>query len=111
MGRPLRIEYPGAVYHVLNRGAARQKVFRGAVDYQRFLEGLAEAHTRWGVELFAFCLMGTYSHLCLRTPGGNLGRIKYGGNVVRYQKQQKHLPESLQLLRDKAVRGRRGRGR
>ena len=75
VARPLRIEYPGAVYHVLNRRAARQKVFRGAVDYQRFWEGLAEAHTRWGVELFAFCLMGTHYHLCLRTPGGNLGRI------------------------------------
>ncbi len=37
MARPLRIEYPGAVYHVMNRGITRQRVFRGAADYQRFL--------------------------------------------------------------------------
>lgn len=75
MARPLRIEYPGAVYHVLNRGAARQKVFRAAADYHQFLAGLDEAHVRWGVEVFAYCLMGTHYHLCLRTPGGNLARV------------------------------------
>jgi hypothetical protein len=41
MSRPLRIQYPGAVYHVLNRGLARQRVFRAARDCERFLEGLA----------------------------------------------------------------------
>ena len=75
MARPLRIEYPGAVYHVMNRGIARQRVFRGAADYQRFLASLAEAHARWGVEVFAYCLMGTHYHLCIRTPAGNLARV------------------------------------
>lgn len=69
MARPLRIQYPGAVYHVLNRGPARQRVLRAARDYKRFLEGLAEAHTRWGVAI-AYCVLGTHYHLCLRTPGG-----------------------------------------
>ncbi len=75
MARPLRIEYPDAVYHVLNRGTARQRVFREPPHYQLFLAGLAEAHTRWGVEVFAYCLMGTHYHLCLRTPAGNLSRV------------------------------------
>ena len=75
MARPLRIEYPGAVYHVLNRGTARQRVFREPPDYQQFLEGLAEVHARWGVEVFAYCLMGTHYHLCLRTPAANLSRV------------------------------------
>lgn len=75
MARPLRIQYPGAVYHVLNRGLARQRVFRAARDYERFLEGLAEAHARWRVEVFAYCLLGTHYHLCLRTPGGDLARV------------------------------------
>ncbi len=75
MARPLRIQYSGAVYHVINRGTGRQRVFREARDYQRFLDGLAEAHTRWGVEVFAYCLLGTHYHLCLRTPEGNLARV------------------------------------
>lgn len=75
MARPLRIEYPDAVYHVLNRGTARQRVFREPPHYQLFLAGLAEAHTRWGVEVFAYCLMGTHYHICLRTPAGNLSRV------------------------------------
>ncbi|MFQ5847527.1 MAG: transposase [Candidatus Methylomirabilales bacterium] len=75
MARPLRIEYPGAIYHVLNRGTARQRVFRDARDYQRFLHGVTEVHARWGVEVFAYCLLGTHYHLCLRTPRGNLGRV------------------------------------
>lgn len=75
MARPLRVQYPGAVYHVLNRGAGRQRVFREVRDYQRFLDGLAEAHTRWGIEVFAYCLLGTHYHLCLCTPQGNLARV------------------------------------
>lgn len=75
MARPLRIQYPEAIYHVRNRGTARQRVFRGVSDYQRFLDTLAEVHTRWGVEVFAYCLVGTHYDLCLRTPEGNLARI------------------------------------
>jgi len=74
MARPLRIQYPGAVYHVLNRGLARHRIFRGARDYEQFLAGLAEAHARWQVEVFAYCLLDTHYHLCLRTPQGNLAR-------------------------------------
>lgn len=75
MARPLRIQYPGAVYHVLNRGAGRQRAFREIRDYQCFLDGLAEAHARWNVEVFAYCLLGTHYHVCLRTPEGNLARV------------------------------------
>lgn len=75
MARPLRIQYPGAVYHVVNRAPARQRIFRETRDYERFLAGVAEAHVRWGAEVFAYCLMGTHYHLCLRTPAGNLARV------------------------------------
>jgi hypothetical protein len=40
MARPLRVEYPGAIYHVMSRGNGRQRVFRDARDFQRLLEGL-----------------------------------------------------------------------
>ncbi len=75
MARPLRIEYPGAVYHVMNRGIAGQSVFRDPTDYELFLQVLGDTHTLWGVEVFAYCLMGNHYHLCLRTPTANLGRV------------------------------------
>ena len=75
MPRPLRVEYPGAVYHVMNRGLARQAIFRTPADYELFLQVLAETHTMWGVEVFAYCLMKNQYHLCLRTPTANVGRV------------------------------------
>ncbi len=75
MSRPLRIQYPGAVYHIMNRGRARQPTFVDETDYRVFLETLTEAHGLWGIEVFAYCLMGNHYHLCLRTPKGNLSRI------------------------------------
>ena len=48
MARPLRLEYPGAVYHVMNRGLARQATFRSPTDYETFLQVLHETHTLWG---------------------------------------------------------------
>ena len=51
MARPLRIEYPGAVYHVMNRGLARQPVFGNPTDYETFLQILSETHALWGVEV------------------------------------------------------------
>ena len=57
MSRPLRIQFPDAVYHVMNRGAARQATFTGDADHQAFLDTVAEAHRLWGIEVFAYCLM------------------------------------------------------
>ena len=75
MSRPLRIQFPGAVYHVMNRGAARQPTFTDDRDCQAFLDTIAEAFRLWGIEVFAYCLMGNHYHLCLRTPKGNLSRV------------------------------------
>ena len=75
MSRPLRIEYPGAVYHIMNRGSARQKVFLSRSDYLGFLKTVSEAHDLWGIEVFAYCLMPNHYHLCVRTPRGNLSRV------------------------------------
>ena len=72
MSRPLRIQFPEAVYHVMNRGARRQSTFADDTDYQAFLDTLAQAHRLWGIEVFAYSLMGNHYHLCLRTPKGNV---------------------------------------
>lgn len=75
MARPLRLEYPGAVYHVMNRGLARQAIFRALTNYEMFLQALHETHTLWGVEVLAYCLLPNHYHLCVRTSAGNLGRV------------------------------------
>ncbi len=75
MARPLRILYPGAVYHVMNRGRARQPVFRAAADRQAFLTGLTEAHALWGLGVYADCPMETHYHLALKTPEASLPRV------------------------------------
>ncbi len=75
MSRPLRIQFPGAIYHVMNRGIAHQKIFIETVDYIEFLKTIAETHELWGIEVFAYCLMSSHVHICLRTPEGNLSRV------------------------------------
>ena len=75
MARPLRIQYPGAVYHVMNRGGSRQRVFLEKADYETFLKIIGDIHERWGIEVFAYCLIDNHYHLCLRTPEGNLSRV------------------------------------
>ena len=66
---------PGALYHVMNRGTARQPTFTDDRDCQAFLDTVAEAFRLWEIEVFAYSLMGNHYHLCLRTPKGNLSRV------------------------------------
>jgi len=59
----------------MNRGGSRQKVFLEKQDFEAFLKTVGEIHDRWGVEIFAYCVMGNHYHVCLRTPEGNLSRV------------------------------------
>ncbi|HZR16968.1 MAG TPA: transposase [Verrucomicrobiae bacterium] len=72
MPRQVRIQYPGAIYHVMSRGNRRQEIYLNDVDRQDFLKTLAEAcqTTGWGIH--AFCLMSNHYHLLLETPNANL---------------------------------------
>src|ERR1700690_216649 len=72
MARKLRVEYPGAVYHVMNRGDRREAIFKDDKDRQLFLSTMAEACGKTGWEVHALCLMGNHFHLVLETPQGNL---------------------------------------
>ena len=74
MASPLRIEYPGAVYHVTVRGNARADIFLGDDDRRRFLALLAETAGRRGWTCHAYCLMDNHYHLLLETTAADLGR-------------------------------------
>jgi REP element-mobilizing transposase RayT len=72
MARPLRIEYVGAVYHVMARGNRGQPIFRDDKDRRLFLETLGEAAEKTGWRIHAYVLMGNHYHLLVETPEGNL---------------------------------------
>jgi putative transposase len=74
MARPLRVEFPGAIYHVTSRGDGKRAIFRDERDYQRLCDGLAHVVDRLGWELFSFVLTPHQFHLLLRTPRPNLSR-------------------------------------
>ncbi len=73
--RQLRIQYPGAFYHVTSRGNERQTIFKSRRDHEKFLEYLESATTRYAARIHAYCLMTNHYHLLLETPEGNLARI------------------------------------
>lgn len=72
MARPLRIEFPGAVYHVTARGNARQDVYLNDDDRFIFLKCLAETIEKYNWICHAYCLMDNHYHLLLETPTPNL---------------------------------------
>jgi REP element-mobilizing transposase RayT len=72
MARPLRIEYPGAVYHVTFRGNEKKPVFKDEQDRLNFLNTLQHANKRYNWICHAYCLMTNHYHLLVETPDGNL---------------------------------------
>ncbi len=74
MARTLRIEFPGAVYHVTSRGNARSKIYRDDADRLIFLATLAWVVGRFGWVCHAYCLMDNHFHLLVETPAANLSR-------------------------------------
>lgn len=75
MARPLRIEYPGAWYHILNRGRRKEKVFFAEPDYRSFMHLLGECSRLFNLEVHSYSLMPNHYHLLIHTPEGNLSRI------------------------------------
>lgn len=86
MARPLRIQFDGALYHVMNRGLNRGLVFHGRKDYEAFLHTLGQACSSYHVNLHAFCLMPNHYHLLVHTPDANLSRFMRHVNGVYTQR-------------------------
>jgi putative transposase len=65
MSRPLRVEFPGAVYHVIARGNERREIFREDGDREFYLRRLAHYRERLGFQVSAYCLMTNHLHLAI----------------------------------------------
>jgi len=72
MARKLRVQYPGAIYHVMNRGEQREPIFEDDVGRERFLETLAEACLKSAYEIHASCLILNHFLLVVETLHANL---------------------------------------
>jgi putative transposase len=72
VSRQIRIEYPGAIYHVMSRGDRREAIVWGDEDRELWLRTLGEACRKTGWQVHAYCLMSNHFHLVIETPEGNL---------------------------------------
>lgn len=80
MPRKPRIEYHGAFYHVITRGNQRQKIFKDATDFQKYLQLLAIYKNRYSYHLYAYVLMSNHLHLLIETGCVPLSKILQGIN-------------------------------
>ncbi len=86
MSRPLRLEFPGAIYHATSRGDRREPIYRDDQDRLDQLSVLEQAATRFDAQVLAYCLMGNHYHLVLHTRHGNLSRFMRHLNGVYTQR-------------------------
>lgn len=99
MARPLRIEYAGAWYHVMNRGAGKREIFPDDFLRREFLDLLSDLHERYSVCCHAYCLMGNHYHLLLQTRQANLGRAMRHLDGVYTQRHNRHMKTDGPLFR------------
>lgn len=86
MARPLRLEFPGATYHVTARGDRRALIYRDDHDRAAQLEILAQACQRFDAAVLAYCQMGNHFHLVLHTREAGLSRLMRHLNGVYTQR-------------------------
>ena len=89
MSRKLRFEYPGAIYHVINRGNYRSWIFKSEGAKHSFEEALYETCEHAGWKLHAYVLMGNHFHLALETPEPNLSegmRVMQSKFAIRFNR-------------------------
>ena len=94
MPRKLRVQYPGAIYHLMNRGDRRDKIFDDDQDRHRFLKTLAQACEKTGWQVHAYCLMSNHFHLVVETPQPNLvAGMKWllGTYTIRFNRRHKEF--------------------
>ena len=105
MARPLRIEYPGAVYHVTSRGNARNKIFSNDQDREIFLSILGAVVKRYNWFCHAYCLTDNHYHFMIETPDANLsiGMRQLNGIYTQKFNRRHHKTGHLLEGRFKAI--------
>ena len=114
MPRPLRIQYPGAVYHLMARGVRGEPLYTGAVERIQFLALLGETCRRYEWQTLCYCLMGNHYHLVVRTEKPTLSagmqwlnscyarwfgdRHGYKGHVLFRRYHAVHVESDRQLV-------------
>jgi len=94
MARKVRVQYPGAIYHVMNRGDHREAVFCDDDDRRLLLSTLDEACHKTGWQIHCFCFMSNHFHLVVETPSANLVEgMKWllGVYTARFNRRRKLL--------------------
>ena len=86
MGRPNRIQFPGAIYHVTSRGNRRANIFVDDRDHLLWLRLLGEAATRFNLVVYGLCLMPNHFHLLVETPDANISAAMHFLNGKYAQK-------------------------
>ncbi len=97
MARPLRVEYPGAYYHVISRGNGGESIFLSVRDREKFLEYLEKASERFSIIIHTYCLMTNHYHILIETPQANLSlaiqwlNVSYAAYFNRKRGRSGHL--------------------
>ena len=94
----MRIEYPDAWYHVMNRGRRGEPIFLQREDYLTFIERLKETAAMWNLKVGAYCLMPNHYHLLIQTPDANLSRC-----MRHVNKEQCSRKDEGEDIRESAV--------
>ena len=99
MPRPLRIEYPNAFYHVMNRGLEKKPIFHSEHHYISFLDLFKEMSTKYKAKIHAYCLMDNHYHLLLSTPLSNLNKAMRHLNGIYTQRFNRSVKRDGPLFR------------
>jgi len=97
VARPLRVEYAGAFYHVMNRGNAGGEIFVSRKDKEKFTEYFGKSVERFSIIIHTYCLMSNHYHLLIETPQPNLSQaiqwlnVSYAAYHNRKHRRSGHL--------------------
>ena len=95
---PLRVGFPGAIYHVTSRGDRRQPIFEDYTDRAALLGVVEEGMRRYDAQVLAYCLMGNHYHFVLHTRQANLSRLMRHLNGVYTQEYNRRHREVMHLF-------------
>ena len=104
MPRPPRLQYPGAIYHLVTRGDGRRTLFHDDGHYARFTQGLSDEVSRSGWFVLAFCWMPNHVHALIKTPEPNLCRGMQhwlSGYANWYAKRNRRTSATLRELSER----------